>query len=97
MGPTGMGPCCDIRGYQFGHSTLVAAQTLVCEQITPLAVEASVEEVLVIEPNAVAHVGHQCISPFLHLIERGRDRVLLDPFAGHVDPERIGEAAKLTG
>ena len=83
--PTRVRPCRDIGGNQFGDPALVAAETLVVEQVTPLAVMAAMKEILITSPDAVADIGGQFIGPFLHAIERGGGSELLDPFVGHVD------------
>jgi hypothetical protein len=70
-----------ISGGQFGDPALIAAEPLIIEQLTPLAVIAAMKEVLITAPDAVAHLGNQFIGPLLHALERGGRSNLLDPFA----------------
>ncbi len=71
-------------GHNSGNLRAVA-ETLIVEQLTPLAITAAMKEFPVTSPDLIAHLGSQILGPFLHTTECGSRSELLDPFVGRVD------------
>ena len=86
-----MDPGGKVRGRAFGDSGGVSGKFLVAEDLMPLSVSSSAEELVTVVVEAVvAGFGREFAGPALHVLEGGGSDQVRPDCLGDSDPEPLG-------